>query len=157
VPVVAGRVTEVRFEVVPSVDVVGVVRDHARGPLAKVNVTVTGSAKGARSVMAGTTDEEGRYRIRDVPPGEYRISASGGAIGYSRRPQAPLRVTAPGPVTKDIVVGLPGLTTDENGRAVYDRIVPGRYTLDLRADGVGRAKIAVTVPPGETSVDVRLE
>jgi len=271
VPVVAGRVTEVRFEVAPGVEVTGVVRDHEKGPLAKVSVTLVGTKNQVRATLGARTDEEGRYRIRNVPPGAYTISASGGAIGYSRRPQARLTVKVPGPVTKDIVVGLPGLsgvvrdkdtgrpiagvsvqiqrgvfrnvstdvagkftfldlpkgsyqlvvskkgygliflkdvkgdgpltielqraatirltvtrpngepyvgrlylgispvekgkgtsvgtsvTADEDGRAVYDKLVPGKYRLDLRADGVGAAKVTVAVRVGETSIDVSLK
>jgi hypothetical protein len=271
VDLVPGRVSEVRLRSGSGVVVTGIVSEHGRGPLAKVTIALTTTRGPVRSSYWGTTDEKGRYRIPNVPPGVYTLTAVPGPAGSFRRREVQFVVEAPGPVTRDVVVGVPGLsgvvcdgttgrpipgvsirvqngafasattdpqgrflfldlaqgphrllvskpgygllfldgvtgretveielepaarlrlrvirpsgepyvgrlylgvapvvrgegtqvgtslTTDDAGRGAYDQVVPGQYTLDLRADGVGAAKVSVTIPSGEIEVDVRLE
>jgi hypothetical protein len=50
-----------------------------------------------------------------------------------------------------------GLRVDADGHAVYRQILPGSYDLLVSQPGVGEAKVAVEISPGENTVRVRLE
>lgn len=49
------------------------------------------------------------------------------------------------------------LRTNAEGRASYNRILPGRYELRFEAGGIGEASLEVVLVPGDNSLDVRLQ
>jgi len=115
----SGRVTEIQFKIAAGFEVRGTVRDLGTGPMAQVFVSLSRKAPdGFRDHASSTTDEDGLYVIRGVPPGEYEVGISGGSsaatgngskrtrkVEYHERKQGQLDVGAPGPVIKDITLG----------------------------------------------------
>lgn len=55
----------------------GIISDPQGLPVKGATVTVTSTATGAQRIA--TVDEDGRYKIVGLPPGEYRLQADGGA------------------------------------------------------------------------------
>ena len=106
---VGGRATEAGIRFPKGCLVEGEVTHAEKGPLAKVHVMVNRREGGLSVVFSATTDEAGRYRIENVPPGRYSMSVSGSSLGYRPRSSIDLEVPEKGPVRKDIVVGVPSL------------------------------------------------
>jgi TonB-dependent SusC/RagA subfamily outer membrane receptor len=80
-----GQVAVVRDEAPRRAGTVaGTVRDSAsRRPLAGVQVAVEGAAAGDR--LGAVTGEDGRYRVPNVPPGQYTLVARRIGFGLARR------------------------------------------------------------------------
>lgn len=81
-----GQVTAVREQPPRNVGgVTGTVLDSAtRRPLAGVQVALEGGPAAGR--RGGVTDDNGRYRISNVPPGSYTVVARRIGFGLARRP-----------------------------------------------------------------------
>ena len=58
--------------------IAGVVKDPQGAPLAAVSIIVTNPGTG-RSYVA-STDDQGYYRIPEIPPGEYQVTAELGGF-----------------------------------------------------------------------------
>ncbi len=84
--------------------VAGTVRDEAGAPLPGINVVLAGTTLG------DATDLNGRYQIRQIPPGAYTVQAS--AIGFQTE-QQPATVEAGGTATVDFVLQDVTLRGDE--------------------------------------------
>jgi len=104
VDVVEGRLTEVDIVIPRSgVAVYGIVRHASAGPLANARVTLMrhGLWFDDRHNVVG--DEKGRYRFDSISPGAYDVEVHAG--GRSRRCPH-LTIAKPGPIRRDLVVGI---------------------------------------------------
>lgn len=116
-------------------DLEGTVTDSEGSPIPGATVDIGG--------YTGTTDENGEFRIEDIPPGTYPVvitDKDGAIIG-----------------TGEITIGKPGegaltVTTDENGSPV---IIPGKntdkigMTLTLEKDGTVTLADVKDITPGK--------
>ncbi len=75
----------------------GYVRNSSTGePLAKANVTfAAGGGRSQQQPLGAATDSTGKFMIRGIEPGQYRISV--GRNGYVRSEQSGRRAISPGP------------------------------------------------------------
>jgi hypothetical protein len=77
--------------------VVGIVTDPAGRPAAQTSIVIENLANGLRRFA--TTDADGRYEIRNVQPGPYRVQVVVGAVEFSHivtvTPAAVVRVDTP--------------------------------------------------------------
>ena len=58
----------------------GFISDDSGAPLSGVTVTTTGAALMGR--RTATSDQQGYYRVLDLPPGEYQLEAQ--LVGFAR-------------------------------------------------------------------------
>lgn len=263
---------EVTVPMPDGATVTGIVRHLERGPLAEVTLEAKSKEDPYQDTLRTRTDKEGRFTLRNVPPGRHRFKVTGKAAGYEQHPRASFEIPGPGTYERDLVLGrlalrgvireagsgapiagarvqvqkpyfasctsaddgtyafrdlAPGtlqlallrdgyetrfyfdvelpadetkvldldmvaaavlhlkleddqgrpvtgsvflgvsrvgeqsslgtsLRTDENGRATYDRISPGKYVLSFRGDHTEVTKVEATIEPGENSLDVVL-
>jgi hypothetical protein len=157
-----------------------------RRPVRDVRIRV-GSIRGSEA----RTDAEGRYVLRDLPKGKYRLRLSCDGYGFKVMPNVEiygdrvrtldfeldpastvrLRLTdSEGqPVTGRVFMSVrplekgrgthvgTSITADGVGAASYRQIVPGRYTLHLKAHRRGEASVEVEIHPGENAFDITLK
>lgn len=178
IELVGGRVTELAIPIPESAVIEGEIRHLEKGTLAGISIDLERKVGTFRDYLHGTTDETGRYRIPDVPPGTWNVALKGEWIGYSPRPRTHLVVTGPGILARDFVLGrlsLQGVvrdastglplpdarvalsdlyisaTTDAQGMFQFTDIPTGNYRLSLSKDGYVSVGVdAGGVTEGET-------
>ena len=130
----------------------GVVEGDA--PVAGANVELTSESD--QSVRTATTDQDGRWRIADVPVGSarYRITSEGRDAA-----EGTITIVADAPVetTSTLSRALPqgeirGVIQASNGTPIAARVVIQPVGRELTADAEG--SFAIEVPPGEYDVEV---
>ena len=122
--VVAGRMSEVSVVLPAGAIVEGVVRHVEKGPLAGIQVATEQQSGGFTDRLGATTDENGRYRLVNVPPGTHIVSFTGPAVGGYHGARGEVAVPGPGTYTRDFVLGavsLEGFVRD----AVTNAPIPG--------------------------------
>ncbi|MFY0572370.1 carboxypeptidase regulatory-like domain-containing protein [Archangium lansingense] len=96
--------TELILELLPMVEVTGVVRDEAGRPIERAVVDLrVKEGEDFLSVSGGWTDAEGRYLLGPVRPGTLRLDVSLGGLGSSKSHEA---VFPAGTSTVDFVLQL---------------------------------------------------
>lgn len=102
---------DLQLQLAPLANVEGTVLNSTGAPLTQMNVTLSSNTMQGPSMLSmnARPDAEGRFRISNVPPGQYRITARS-TIAPPRTPQAPAAVggrgrgTAPAPRPQPITV-----------------------------------------------------
>ena len=121
---------------ITNASVSGMVKDKVTGrPLA--NYTVSTPVRGREKDAASTTDYSGRYRLMDLPPGTYRLSAnSSQRIGFGQEVARHVAVNGSDVENIDFLVLQPGTISgkvvDENKEPVPNvpiRLVHREYFL----------------------------
>jgi hypothetical protein len=133
-----------------SATVLGTVRDKETGEeLIGANVAVVGTSLGA------STDLDGRYQIRNVPPGTYTLRFT--FIGYTPATITDLNVPAGGSVRMDATLSSDAIKADEvvvTARAqvaTQGALLAQRKKASTIGDGVSMEQIKLS--PDATSAD----
>lgn len=120
------------FAQVESVTISGVVKDNSGQPLPYVNVVLL--AEKDKAFIAGTvTNEEGRYTVSNIKPGNYLLEAS--YIGYKNHSQSILI----GKLSSFLDLG--GLQLEEDVTALNEVVVDG--TRDAVAETLDKKTFTV--------------
>src|SRR5690606_9015515 len=91
-------------------EISGRVFNEQREPLANVSIYVL-TAKVGALLKTGATDGQGRYIIKNVPPGEFLVQAS--SVGYETMKSAPIMVMEQSVVVDDLILTVQSRTIDE--------------------------------------------
>lgn len=168
VQVTAGPAADFEFVAPEGATVQGIVRHLGKGPLSGVTVETAGAGLQRpedryHDILTATTDEQGCYRLLNVPSGDHVLSVTGGALGNDSRARARVHVDGIGVVTQDIVLGavsLAGIVTETgSGRPVAGarvRVSGWPWSKDASTDAVGRYQI-IDLPSGTHSLQVLAE
>jgi hypothetical protein len=117
--------------------VTGVVTDPSKAVISGAHVTLTDAEKGYE--FKATTDESGRYLLRSIPPGTYRLSVEAAGFETARREGIKLDVTQN--VSSDVVLKVGAATQSidvttsavqlQTEDAVTGQVVNRRFVNDL--------------------------
>src|SRR5262249_36880330 len=122
---------DVRLALPASGRLIGRLVDTTGAPLARVGVHV--------ALTGVATDRDGAFDVRDVPPGSYDLTFSGGNAVYFTNPGVEIRSGT----TTDL-----GTLTPPRGRSVVGRVV------DTTGAAVGGAKVELgVIRPAPTDAD----
>ncbi len=91
-------------------EISGRVFNEQREPLANVSIYVL-TAKVGALLKTGATDGQGRYIIKNVPPGEFLVQAS--SVGYETMKSLPIMVMEQSVVVDDLILTVQSRTIDE--------------------------------------------
>src|SRR5215216_5808023 len=98
----------------------GTVTDPQGGAVPNATVTVSGS--NLISAQTATTDDQGHYRVLNLPPGRYTITVAA-VLGFAETAKSDVEVNLSRTTSADVQVGLAGTSasvtiTDTSGAAV---------------------------------------
>ena len=152
VKVVAGKETpnvEVALIAAPAVTISGTARRFDGGPLVggsiNLNQVVIGPGGGSfGGITSATVDGDGGWRLKDVPPGEYELEASGG--DRSARERAWTKVVVQGADIEGVSlvsagpVRISGEVVTESGAAL-PQVNGGRLRVTIETTGDRRSEL----------------
>ncbi len=124
--------------------------DPVRGALVMIS-------RGMHRVRKARTDQQGRYRLGGLPPGEHQISVKFGVLPMERVPE-PVKLE-PGKTVTGVDVALPsrrltGLLVDSQDAPMANLLVETPSGIVATTDINGEFKLSI--PPGETWLSIRL-
>ena len=140
------RPTELRLSAPSGLTVEGEARHYQGGPVPGANVNLQGSRTDAlrgELYFVAKTDEEGRFRLENVPPGRYQANLTGKVLRY-RNVTCVVEIDAASTELLVLTAGVPtlhGTVRDEvTGRPVPGAKVrvPGRKWTATDAEGAWR-------------------
>lgn len=138
----------------PGATVSGVVTDEkTKTPIADASVLLARTDGPLSASLVGVTDDRGRFTIRGVPAGTYRLFAQDDAyvrreaaapvvVGTATVPEIAIALTPTGVIT--------GHVLDEHGAPasrIYVRATMGRQSSLVRTDDLGEYRL-FGLPPG---------
>ncbi|MDH3591764.1 MAG: sigma-70 family RNA polymerase sigma factor, partial [Planctomycetota bacterium] len=157
-----GHFTELTIVMPKGVEVSGVVRHAAKGPLQHGIVQLMRRREDGHDYVSGSTDSKGRYAIPRVPPGEWEAKLHGAGLEYHETQRGKWQIEAPGPVVRDIVVGrlsLTGTVRDaRTGAPIADAEVQAQQPkfASTRTNKLGVFEF-YSLPAGKYSILVRIK
>ena len=123
----------------------GVVQDQNQRPVN--GVVVSARQKATNKTFTAISNAEGIYRLRDLPPGEYEITAAG--AGYGPRPPATVTLKPGEAQQVNIKLELVGTPAPLNLPPVPERNLPGQPSSGEPEPGNGAAYPGVRKAPSE--------
>ena len=139
-----------------SADLGGLVIDQSKAVLRNATIVVTSRETNSR--RTGVTDDDGRYLIAGLPPGQYDVSIS--ASGFSTRTYENLTVTLGALVILDVILSVANVTDRisvtaadplaDSSRTAIATVVSQRQIGQLPIDGRNFISFAVITPAVST-------